>query len=346
MPTVVVFSSIKDYLLNPFDYITVPLDSWVGSALGWLVSNFRVVFLAMRLPVHRLLVDVEWLLLSVPAPVMLLALLLFCWQLAGLRSAIYVLIAMICLGLIGVWKESMTTLSLVLAAMLISTVAGIPLGILSARSDVFERIITPILDAMQTTPSFVYLVPIVMLFGIGDVSGVIVTVIYAVPPLIRLTSLGIRQVDPKVIEAANAFGASPGQILFKIQLPLAMRTIMAGVNQTLMMALAMVVVASMISVAGLGQMVLRGISSLNMGVAVVGGLGIVLMAVTIDRFTQAIGSRAREKTRRRWYQNGPVGLVYAAWRSVPRSGVPKPVMNCEEEGRARGADHPESANVE
>jgi glycine betaine/proline transport system permease protein len=212
----------------------------------------------------------------------------------------------------------MTTLSLVITAVLVSIVIGIPLGILAARSNIFERITRPLLDAMQTTPSFVYLVPIVMLFGIGDVSGAIVTIIYAVPPLIRLTNLGIRQVDPQVIEAANAFGASPRQVLFKVQLPLAMKTIMAGLNQTLMMALAMVVVASMIAVGGLGQMVLRGISSLKMGVAAVGGLSIVLLAIAIDRFTQALGSHAREKFRRRWYQRGPAVLVYHSVRFASR----------------------------
>ena len=161
---------------------------------------------------------------------------------------------------------------------------------------------------MQTTPAFVYLVPIVMLFGIGNVPGVVVTIIFALPPLIRLTNLGIRQVPVDLIEASRALGASSTQLLLKVQLPLAMPTIMAGVNQTLMLCLSMVVIASMIAVGGLGQMVLRGIGRLDMGLATVGGVGIVLLAVTLDRITQAMGEKKRTKSQRHWYQTGPVGL--------------------------------------
>jgi glycine betaine/proline transport system permease protein len=166
-----------------------------------------------------------------------------------------------------------------------------------------------VLDAMQTTPAFVYLVPIVMLFGIGNVPGVVVTIIFALPPLIRLTNLGIRQVPADLVEAARAFGASPHQLLFKVQLPLAMPTIMAGVNQTLMLALSMVVIASMIAVGGLGQMVLRGIGRLDMGLATVGGVGIVLLAIILDRITQSMGQEQRTREARHWYDTGPVGAI-------------------------------------
>lgn len=168
----------------------------------------------------------------------------------------------------------------------------------------------PVLDAMQTLPAFVYLVPIVMLFGIGNVPGVVVTIIFALPPLIRLTNLGIRQVPGDVIEAANSFGASPSQLLFKVQLPLAIRTIMAGVNQTLMLSLSMVVIASMIGVVGLGQMVLRGIGRLDMGLATVGGVGIVFLAIIIDRFTQALGTSQREKVGASWRDRGPARFIF------------------------------------
>ena len=170
---------------------------------------------------------------------------------------------------------------------------------------------------MQTTPAFVYLVPVVMLFGIGNVPGVIVTIIFALPPLVRLTNLGIRQVRPDLIEAARAYGASPWQMLTKVQLPLAMPSIMAGVNQSLMLSLSMVVIASMIAVGGLGQMVLRGIGRLDMGLATVGGLGIVLLAITLDRFTQALGQPQRGS--RHWWQRGPVGLVC---RAMPQRQQP------------------------
>ena len=162
---------------------------------------------------------------------------------------------------------------------------------------------------MQTIPSFVYLVPVVMLFSIGNVSGVIVTFIYALPPVVRLTNLGIRQVREDMVEAARAFGASKRQTLVKVELPLAMPTIMAGVNQTIMMALSMVVVASMISVTGLGQMVLRGIGRLDMGIATVGGLGIVFLAIVIDRISQSFGVSARDRGHKKWYETGPVGAL-------------------------------------
>ncbi len=161
---------------------------------------------------------------------------------------------------------------------------------------------------MQTTPAFVYLVPIVMLFGIGNVPGVVVTIIFALPPIVRLTIPALT-VPADLIEASRSFGASPRQMLFKVQLPLAMPTIMAGVNQTLMLALSMVVIASMIAVGGLGQMVLRGIGRLDMGLATVGGVGIVILAIILDRLTQAVGRDSRSRGNRRWYTTGPVGLI-------------------------------------
>jgi glycine betaine/proline transport system permease protein len=172
---------------------------------------------------------------------------------------------------------------------------------------------------MQTTPAFVYLVPVVMLFGIGNVPGVIVTIIFALPPLIRLTNLGIRQVRPDLIEAARAYGASPVQMLVKVQLPLAMPSIMAGVNQTLMLSLSMVVIASMIAVGGLGQMVLRGIGRLDMGLATVGGLGIVLMAITLDRITQSLGKTGRGN--HHWYEGGPAGLLFRLVKPASKKAV-------------------------
>ena len=210
----------------------------------------------------------------------------------------------------------MTTLALVFTSVFFSIIIGIPVGIATARSDRLEAIIRPVLDAMQTLPAFVYLVPIVMLFGIGNVPGVVVTIIFALPPLIRLTNLGIRQVPADVIEAATAFGATPRQLLYKVQLPLAMRTIMAGVNQTLMLALSMVVIASMIAVGGLGQMVLRGIGRLDMGLATVGGVGLVLLAIVIDRITQALGTPNKERAGMAWYEYGPAALVFSAWRAL------------------------------
>ena len=201
----------------------------------------------------------------------------------------------------------MVTLALVLTSLLFCVLVGVPLGIGLAASDRAQQLTRPLLDAMQTTPAFVYLVPVVMLFGIGNVPGVIVTIVFALAPLVRLTTLGLRQVRPDLIEASRAYGASPWQLLWKVQLPLAMPSIMAGVNQALMLSLSMVVIASMIAVGGLGQMVLRGIGRLDMGLASVGGLGIVLLAIVLDRITQAMGAPRRGG--QHWWRGGPLGAV-------------------------------------
>ncbi|SOD99938.1 glycine betaine/L-proline ABC transporter permease ProW [Caenispirillum bisanense] len=297
-------------LLDPFEDAVIPLGDWVETALDWLVGNFRPVFQAVRWPVDGVLSGIDALLQGTPALIMLALIGLIGWQIAGGRVAIGAVLGMIFVGLVGAWDEAMTTLSLVLTSVFFCVLIGVPTGIALARSDRAQSALRPLLDAMQTLPAFVYLVPIVMLFGIGNVPGVVVTIIFALPPLIRLTDLGIRQVPGDVIEAANSFGASPRQLLFKVQLPLAMRTIMAGVNQTLMLALSMVVIASMIAVGGLGQMVLRGIGRLDMGLATVGGVGIVVLAIIIDRFTQALGTSAKENAGIGWRQRGPAGLLF------------------------------------
>jgi glycine betaine/proline transport system permease protein len=296
--------------LDPFQSLNIPLGSWVETALKYLVHNFRDVFRSIRWPVDQVLDGVQWGLLSLPPTVFIIIAGLISWQIGGKRIAIFSVATLTGLGLIGVWNDAMVTLALVLTSLLFCAVIGIPLGILCARSDRTEMIIRPVLDAMQTLPAFVYLVPVVMLFGIGNVPGVIVTIIFSVAPLVRLTNLGIRQVPADKVEAARAFGCTPMQMLMKVQLPLAAPTMMAGLNQTLMLSLSMVVVASMISVGGLGLMVLSGIGRLDMGLASVGGAGLVLLAVFLDRLTQAMGERSADlATGQRWYESGPVGLV-------------------------------------
>ncbi|MCU0092589.1 MULTISPECIES: glycine betaine/L-proline ABC transporter permease ProW [Pseudomonas] len=296
--------------LDPFQSLNIPLGSWVETALKYLVHNFRDVFRSIRWPVDQVLDGVQWGLLSLPPTVFIIIAGLISWQIGGKRIAIFSVATLTGLGLIGVWNDAMVTLALVLTSLLFCAVIGIPLGILCARSDRTEMVIRPVLDAMQTLPAFVYLVPVVMLFGIGNVPGVIVTIIFSVAPLVRLTNLGIRQVPADKVEAARAFGCTPMQMLMKVQLPLAAPTMMAGLNQTLMLSLSMVVVASMISVGGLGLMVLSGIGRLDMGLASVGGAGLVLLAVFLDRLTQAMGERSADlATGQRWYESGPVGLV-------------------------------------
>lgn len=295
-------------ILDPFHKTLIPLDSWITTGIDWIVSHFRPVFQGIRVPVDYILSAFQHLLMGMPAPVAIVLFALIAWQIASPAMGIATLLSLIVIGAIGAWSQAMVTLALVLTALLFCIVIGLPLGIWLARSEKAAKIIRPMLDAMQTTPAFVYLVPIVMLFGIGNVPGVVVTIIFALPPVVRLTILGIKQVPADLIEAAESFGANPRQMLFKVQLPLAMPTIMAGVNQTLMLALSMVVIASMIAVGGLGQMVLRGIGRLDMGLATVGGVGIVILAIILDRLTQSMGRDSRSRGARRWYATGPLGL--------------------------------------
>ncbi|THT97825.1 glycine betaine/L-proline ABC transporter permease ProW [Lampropedia puyangensis] len=296
---------------------SLPVQDWINDGLAWFVASFRPFFQAIRAPIDAVLSQVQHLLVSVPTLLMISILSLIAWQVAGRGIAIGSLLSLLVIAMLGVWPEAMVTLALVLTSLVFCMLIGLPLGILLASSDRAQRVMRPFLDAMQTTPAFVYLVPVVMLFGIGNVPGVIVTIVFALPPLVRLTNLGIRQVRPDLIEAAKAYGASPIQMLAKVQLPLAMPSIMAGINQALMLSLSMVVIASMIAVGGLGQMVLRGIGRLDMGLATVGGLGIVLLAIMLDRMTQAMGQPKRGG--QSWLDGGPIGLLRHLLRRSPKA---------------------------
>jgi glycine betaine/proline transport system permease protein len=222
---------------------------------------------------------------ALPPWIVIIVIGLVAWKFSGIRLAIFSLITMVLIGLLGLWEDTMTTFAMVLSAVIFCTAVGVPLGICAGRSDRFHAAIRPLLDAMQTPPAFVYLVPIVMLFSVGNVAGVLATIVFALPPIIRLTSLGIRQVHPELVEAAQAFGATRWQVLRRVQVPLAMPTILAGLNQTIMMALSMVVIAALIGSGGLGSPVILGLNTLDIGRAVLGGLGIVLMAIVLDRIT-------------------------------------------------------------
>jgi len=268
----------------------LPLDLWVSEFVDWLVTNYRGFFQTIKWPVEQTLsgfdAGLNWL-----HPIVVIVLLaLAAWKFSGKGLAIFTTISMVLIGMLGLWTDTMTTLAMVLASVVFCAVVGIPLGIASGRSDRVEQGLRPLLDAMQTTPSFVYLVPVVMLFSVGNVAGVLATIIFAMPPIIRLTSLGIRQVHPELVEAALAFGATDGQVLVKVQVPLAMPTILAGLNQTIMMALAMVVIASLIGAGGLGAPVILGLNTLDIGLAVIAGLSIVLLAMVLDRVTQSMAA--------------------------------------------------------
>ncbi|AFK60988.1 putative binding-protein-dependent transport protein [Advenella kashmirensis WT001] len=257
-----------------------------------LVTNYADALNAMSEPLLHLLVWLEKVLRGAPWWSVIIVAVLVAF--AASRRPVFslmmgVLLAM--LGVLGLWDAGMQTLSLMIMATAISIIIGIPLGVITAKSNPVRSVMLPVLDVMQTLPSFVYLIPVVMLFGLGKIPAIIATVIYAVPPLIRLTDLGIRLVDREVLEASRAFGASSSQQLFGVQLPLALPNIMAGINQTTMMALSMVVIASMIGARGLGYEVLLGINRLEVGRGLLAGLGIVILAVLFDRITQSYGKR-------------------------------------------------------
>lgn len=280
-------------LFNIFEAGTLPLGSWVQTGVDWMSANWRGFFQAIKLPVEFVLDGIEWALLAVPPTVMVVLITALAWRVAGWRTGVVTLLALLVVGFTAMWELTMITLAMVIAAVVFCVVVGVPLGILAARSDRFQSGLRPVLDVMQTTPAFVYLVPVVMLFGIGTVAGVLATIVFALPPMVRLTNLGIRQVREDVVEAAKAFGASPWQVLTKVQVPLALPTIMAGLNQTIMLSLSMVVIAALIGAGGLGTPVFRGLNSLNVGLAFVGGLGIVLLAIVLDRITQAFADPDR-----------------------------------------------------
>ncbi|MCW8891914.1 MAG: proline/glycine betaine ABC transporter permease [Deltaproteobacteria bacterium] len=274
-----------------FDEQTIPLDEWIQSFVDWLVLNYREFFQIVKVPVELSLDGLEWLLFILPPWLLIAAFGYAAWRYAGKRVTVFTVLTFLLVGYLGLWDDTMTTLAMVICSVVFCAVAGVPLGIFAGRSDRFEMLLRPFLDAMQTTPAFVYLIPVVMLFSIGTVSGILATIVFALPPIIRLTSLGIRQVHPELVEAALAFGAKPWQVLYKVQLPLAMPSIMAGLNQTIMMALSMVVIAALIGAGGLGNPVVQGLNTLEIGLATIGGLSIVLLAMVLDRITQGIAQK-------------------------------------------------------
>jgi len=246
-------------------------------------------------PLLQLLVFFEKLLISTPWPIVLgVILALTYWGSRSVKITISTFLAFIFIGYFKMWNETMSTIAIIMTSVLISVAIGIPTGIAMSRSDRTQTIVTPILDLMQTMPPFVYLIPIVMLMGIGKIPGLIAVVVYAIPPLIRLTNLGIREVDKEALEAADAFGSTPWQKLTKVQLPMALPTIFAGINQTIMMALAMVIIAAMIGVKGLGQPVLQSIYNQYFTKGVLYGLAIVIVAIVFDRVSQSYGKRIQK----------------------------------------------------
>ena len=275
--------------LAPSDYeIYIPLGEWIeGNIKEWLFEQ-RPLFKKISAPIDTVLNGFESILNFIPFPIVLLIFVVLAYKTNGFKFALFSLLSLLFIDLVDLWSESMTTLAMIFTAVLFCMIIGIPLGIIASRSNTFEIILRPILDIMQTIPSFVYLIPVVMLFGVGLTPGVVATIIFALPPIIRLTNLGIRQVGKGFKEAGSSLGLTKFLILVKIEIPLSLKTIMAGVNQTLMLALSMVVIAALIGAGGLGLTVYIALGRLDVGSAVIGGTGIVILAIILDRITQKI----------------------------------------------------------
>jgi len=289
------FIILIGWLLRSYEgsFYLLPLADWVNTGVDWLIINLAVMFDGIKVATAVVLNNFERFLLWLPWWSVLALIMLLAWQLSSARVAIFSGAAMYFIGMLGLWDLCMSTLALIATAVLISVALGIPVGILCARSDRVDGFVRPILDAMQTMPAFVYLIPALMFFGIGKVPGVVATVIFALPPAVRLTNLGIRQVPKELVEAGHAFGSTTRQLLFKVQLPLALPSIMAGINQTIMLSLSMVVLAAMIAAGGLGREVFMALGQVDAGRGFAAGTAIVLVAMDLDRVTQALGKNRR-----------------------------------------------------
>lgn len=273
----------------------INIGSYIEIAINWLMNNFSSFFDLLSSVVGGFIEGFQQVLYGIPFYITILFISLLAWYKAGKGIAIFTFLG---LGLIygmGFWKATMETLALVLSSTSLALLFGIPLGIWTAYSDRCDKIARPILDFMQTMPAFVYLIPAVLFFGLGTVPGAFATIIFAMPPVVRLTGLGIRQVPREVVEASHSFGATNWQLLYKVQFPLALPTILTGVNQTIMMSLSMVVIAAMISAGGLGEIVLKGITQMKIGLGFEGGIAVVILAIVLDRITQGMAKTSKRK---------------------------------------------------
>src|SRR5215216_4571685 len=269
----------------------IPHAEWTESGVDWITETFEWFFDPLKDVIEAMVGSLELVFTTLPALLMVAVLTAIALILAGWRVALFTVLGLLFIISLDLWEAAMQTLALVLVAASVSLAIGIPIGIIAAKSAAVEATIRPILDVAQTMPAFVYLVPIVVLLGIGAGPGLIATVIFAMPPAVRLTMLGIQQVPRDTVEAAHAFGATPWQTLFKVELPLSLRTIMAGVNQVIMLSLSMVVIAGLAGAGGLGEPVVTGLSQLDVGISFVGGVGIVVIAIMLDRITRAMAKQ-------------------------------------------------------
>lgn len=275
------------------DFYRLPLGDYIADGVDWLLSNFADSFDAIADAISLVTDNMEAALLGIPHW-LLIAMLgaISLWRVSW-KFALFTMAAFVFMLSLDMWEPTVSTLALVLSSTTLSLFLGVPLGIWAAKSDRVANVMRPILDFMQTMPAFVYLIPVAMFFGLGKVPGTIATVTFAMPPAVRLTNLGIRQVPKELVEAGLSFGCTPKQLLFKVQLPNALPSIMAGVNQTIMLSLSMVVIASMIGAGGLGNEVLSGIQRMDIGLGFEGGIGVVVLAIILDRITQSLGVRQK-----------------------------------------------------
>lgn len=276
------------------DYFYIPLDKWSNTFVkDWFMPKFGDFFDRLGDFFGVILDAFTDFLIWIPPEVITIIFVLLAWWLKGKGLALGTFLGFLFIGSVDIWEPAMQTLAIVLNATVFSILIGIPLGVWGAKFDRANSVIRPILDFMQTLPSFVYLIPTILLFGIGGVPAVIATFIFATPPAVRFTTLGIKQVPEDVVEAAKAFGSTSWQTLRKVEFPLAMPTIIAGINQTIMLALSMAVIAAMIGAPGLGEIVYGAITRVNFGLGLVGGLGIVVLAIVLDRLTEGISKRSK-----------------------------------------------------
>jgi len=275
----------------------IPLADWTNTAVDWITETFEWFFEPLKNVIVAIVSSLEFVFAALPALLMVVILAAIAFLLAGWRVGVFTVVGLLLLISLGLWEYAMETLALVLAATAISLAIGIPIGIIAAKSQRLESFIRPVLDVAQTMPAFVYLVPVMALVGIDEPPALIATIVFSMPPAVRLTMLGIQQVPKDTVEAAHAFGSTPWQTLLKVELPLSLRSIMAGVNQVIMLSLSMVVIASLAGAGGLGEPVVTALGQLDIGGAFVGGIGIVILAIILDRVTRGMErGRGAKKT--------------------------------------------------
>ena len=273
----------------------IDIGKYVEIIVKWLTTHLRPFFDFIKTTGNTGIESLEWVFVHTPFYVMIILLALIAWRQAGKGMGAFTLLGLLLIYFMGFWTETMQTLALIISSTVIALIIAIPLGIWAAKNHAANKVIRPILDLMQTMPAFVYLIPAVLFFSIGKLPGAFATIIFAMPPAVRLTTLGIQQVPKDVIEASRSMGATSKQILFKVELPLAIKTILTGVNQTILLSLSMVVIAGMIAAGGLGEKVLEGINNLDIGLGFESGLSVVILAIILDRITQAFGNRGIKK---------------------------------------------------